>query len=132
MSSSRFVDEVYGGGGYASAAPTETAADLPPPLPLLPLPSSSSSQPQQPSAISSLFRSGVVWVIVASILAIGIAASIVAIRFKMIESATTREKLDLAEQNTLKQQSVLAAIGVGAGVAAVTLVVTRIALKWHF
>lgn len=126
---SNYIDEVYGGGsgsgGSLSFAPPPPPQQQQQPLTPAPL-------QQTPSFVSTILKKGVVWVIVAVLAGVSLAATIIGLRWRSITGRLARDELDRDEANVLKQKTVVTAVAAAIAVAAVTLLITRLVLKWTF
>jgi len=132
--SARFVDEVY---GDRSLAPHPLQAPSSPPSSVYVQPLAAAAPYYPPlqdtqstlSTLSSILRKGAVWIVVAAIVGLALAAVIITFRFKSIDA--NADKLNLEERNQLKQKTVLLSTVASAVVAVAVIVVTRFTLKWR-
>jgi hypothetical protein len=132
---SSYIDEVYGGGsgggGSLSFAPPPPPAPQQQPLAPAPLQQQSAIS-ESPSFVSTILKKGVVWVIFAVLAGVSLAATIIGLRWRSITGRLARDELDQDEANVLKQKTVVTAVAAAIAVAAITLLVTRLVLKWTF
>lgn len=86
------------------------------------------AKPRRPAFLSKNWF----WFVAAGVGALGVAAAVIAIRFRMIgKDPEEASRDDIQVLNKARQQAVLIGLVVGGGVAALTLIVSKLVFKWQ-